>query len=159
MNNMIKKIAFGAFAVALSGGAMGFAPTLAHAHTNRARREHAEWVAQNQKAEHPDHMLAMANPATAQDTGRVLSNVHAAIAALENNNHDQAKQLLHDARQTMGNLFDNGVSGVIKTDSQSVPFASTYENLNLAYNQLINSQDETALQTLKNIEADIKAAS
>lgn len=107
----------------------------------------------------------------------VLQEVHQARVALSAGDHVTAKKLMHNARATLSDMYNDGASGnivitgplvfdedfsagnQIKGDAQInqviLPFESTLGNLNLAYTQLINNHSFQANQTLGLVEQDL----
>ncbi|AUG51857.1 YfdX family protein [Thalassospira marina] len=144
---------------------------------HRARKEHDIWLAQQAKFTQPDPNSAAMKADFSKKGETVLQQVHQARVALSAGDHDTAKQLLHNARATLSDMYDDGANGNIiitgplvfdqdfaagnqaKGNAQLsqvvLPFGKTRGNLDLAYTQLINSHPLQANQTLGLVEQDL----
>jgi hypothetical protein len=143
-----------------------------------ARKETDIFDAQQAKLPQPDVNSPAIQAKFSSEGQTVLQQVHEARVALNRNDHVTAKKLLHDARATMSNMYDEGAQGNLVINGQLVmdqdlatpqsgatsnvsynkvvmPFSETLGDLNLAYTQLINSYPHQANQTLGLVERNL----
>ncbi|OKH88889.1 hypothetical protein [Thalassospira sp. TSL5-1] len=145
--------------------------------SHNGRKEHDIWLAKQAKLSQPNPNSPVIQADFSQKGETVLQEVHQARVALSAGDHVTAKKLMHNARATLSDMYNNGASGNIvitgplvfdedfsagnqvKGDAQInqviLPFESTLGNLNLAYTQLINNQPFQANQTLGLVEQDL----
>ena len=148
-----------------------------HAGPNGARKAYD--VRQVKEAEHaqPNPNSSAIKAAFSQEGETVLQQVHEARVALSAGDRVSAKKLMHNARATLSDMYNEGAHGNIvitgplvfdedfsagnqlqgnaQINQVILPFDKTRENLNLAYTQLINNQPFQANQTLGLVEQDL----
>lgn len=185
MNKIFHKVALGALAVTMTAGMAGLATNPAHAaenhHSERARHEYENWVAAHPQYQRNNQNFVVTDASFAKQGATVMSQVRDAIDALSADNTVRAKQLLHDARMTMDDMYDRGASGLVQINNQLLvnsaspatskdgittqasmsrvlmPFSQTKEFLNIAYTKLVNNDQSGALDVLKNAEANLQS--
>ncbi|OSQ42102.1 hypothetical protein [Thalassospira sp. MCCC 1A01428] len=149
---------------------------------HRARKETDIYDAKQANLPQPDVNSPAIQAQFSQEGQTVLQQVHQARVALAKNDRVTAKKLLHNARATMANMYDEGASGNLVINGQLVmdqdlvvpqdstgtrvafnkiimPFSETLGDLNLAYTQLINSQPQDANKTLGLVERNLSVQS
>ncbi|OSQ39586.1 hypothetical protein [Thalassospira mesophila] len=149
---------------------------------HRARKETDIYDAEQAKLPQPDVNSPALQARFSQEGQAVLQQVHEARVSLAKNDRVTAKKLLHEARATLSNMYDEGargnlvINGLLVMDQDFVapqtgtgsnvafnkvvmPFSQTLGDLNLAYTQLINSYPVDANQTLGLVERNLTVQS
>ncbi|RCK52321.1 hypothetical protein TH25_07390 [Thalassospira profundimaris] len=141
------------------------------------RKAYDIWQAKQTQMAQPNSDSPAMKTDFSQQGETVLQQIHQARVALSNGDRDSARQLLHDARATLSDMYNNGATGNIVISGPVVfdqdfsagnqvsnaaqisrvilPFDETRGNLDLAYTQLTNNQPREANQTLGLVEQDL----